>query len=70
MIGGLYVHDVYMSSMYNPVNLYTTMYSETLKMILIVRNHKYKLMDIKTKSSDHDTQEIRNRYSKSGKDVS
>lgn len=53
MIGGLYVQDVYKSSMYNPVNL--CMYSETLKMILMVRNHKYKLMDIKTKSSDHDT---------------
>lgn len=55
MIGELYVQDVYKSSMYNPVNLYTTMYSETLKMILMVRNHKYKLMEIKTKSSDHDT---------------
>lgn len=55
MIGELYVQDVYKSSMYNPVNLYTTMYSETLKMILMVRNHQYKLMDIKTKSSDHDT---------------
>lgn len=55
MIGGLYVHDVCMSSMYNPVNLYITMYSETLKMILMVRNHKYKLVDIKAKRSEHNS---------------